>query len=85
MNFICKIFGHNLPDTVTPVYAFTGKWKDEHGNAICYRCRICRRCKKRTPATPEDEIEKAKKTAEISAVMNGSRAQYGLKPIDWDD
>lgn len=83
MSFLCDVIGHKL-GPVKPVYAFTGKWKDELGNTICYRARICERCDKRIPATEEDAIEKRKKEAEISSVMNASRASLGLPPISWE-
>lgn len=85
MKLACQILGHKLPDKAVPVYSSSGKWNDEFGNCICYRAFICERCGKREPASAEDAVEKAKKTAEISAVMNGERARYGLGPISWED
>ncbi len=83
-DIICRIFGHRPPDKIVPVYAFTGKWTDKNGNPVCFHARICERCYKRIPASEEDAIEKDRKTAEISAAMNSSRARYGLKPISWE-
>jgi hypothetical protein len=51
---------------------------------IVYFFRECSRCKKRCPESEKSRANKEAKTAEIAAVMNGARAQYGLHPISWD-
>lgn len=75
MSLLCSLVGHSNPEKPVPIYDFSG---------ICYHAFICRRCDKRTAASPEDEVKKARKEAEISRVMNGSRAQLGLPPTSWE-
>jgi hypothetical protein len=83
----CALIGHRHNGKVWPIGSSTGKWEDP-GNPygrICYHAYICRRCGKRIPIDAENAIEKEKKRKEIAAVMNASRAQYGLKPLSWED
>ncbi len=71
----CGIFGHKSSGTSTPIYCNAG---------IAYHADVCPRCFKRNPVSTEDAAKKARNDAYVSSVMNGSRAQYGLKPISWE-
>jgi hypothetical protein len=54
-------------------------------SGIIYFTRICKWCGMQTPIDQESARNKDAKTQQISAVMNGARASYGLPPIDWSD
>lgn len=54
-------------------------------SGIVYFMRECSRCKKRIPVDERSARNKADKTAQTAAVMNRSRAGYGLPPISWDN
>jgi hypothetical protein len=89
MGLICDFLDHVPNGKVHPVYSSTGKWEPDpasgiSGCRICYHMRLCARCGKHIPIDAENAAEKAKKTAEIAAVMNSGRAHLGLAPISWD-
>lgn len=75
-NILCNIIGHRSSGKVTTVYSCDGP---------LYDCDICPWCYKRVPVSDEDARKKAAMTAQVSAVMNGARRQYGLGPLSWED
>jgi uncharacterized protein YkwD len=82
---VCGFLGHKFGEKPVPVRTGLGrttKWQDELGNPIAYWAHRCERCHRLRP-TPESLDEANKLEDEIDEAMNGTRAQYGLKPIDW--
>ena len=93
MTVLCKLLGHKTDGDPIPVFGDgpEDKWQfvafptgPQVYGYVLYYIRICQRCGYRVPATADDAAKKAAKTAEISRVMNGERARYGLRPISWD-
>ena len=94
MKFLCSIVGHDPEDKVYPVYTnchVEPEWPpvpEADGSCSCqpigYYMRPCKRCRKHIPINAENAARKEQVRQQIAAVMNASRAEYGLKPLSWE-
>ena len=86
---MCRVFGHDIRDQpIRPVGSTMGrKMRDELGNPldwpVAYHMRICKRCGRYQPVTAEDAELQREISEKINAVMNQSRAKYGMGWLDF--
>jgi hypothetical protein len=85
----CAIVGHDPQGEPVPCYTGLSPsrpYVEQTGSpysGIAYRFRPCARRGRQVPVTEQDARNKAALDNEIGAVMNRSRADYGLPPLDW--